>query len=136
MKGNTIITEREHDGVRILYVEPGTGLHEILVYGAQRQDEWRSVDICWELYHFDFTTLNAAEMRKIASFMKSKVTREVGRKTAYVVESDLGFGMMRMLELVIPPDLPIILRAFRSTDEAISWLTTATERIKPKQESQ
>ena len=45
-----------------------------------------------------------------------------GLKTAVVAQSDLGYGMMRMLSIMAEGKFQFQLETFRSLSEAITWL--------------
>ena len=125
MVSEGIITEEVRQGVSLLTAGPAARLTDVIAYAVSRQEEWKERDICWLLDRFDFSNFATPEVHTIVAAMRTKITRDHGRKTACVVAHDLGFGMLRMLECLLPEDVPVRFRVFRTREEALAWLHSA-----------
>jgi hypothetical protein len=61
----------------------------------------------------------------MADFFSQRQQALAGSRTAVLVSDDAGFGMARMMELKSQLDNPTAtIRAFRTYDDAVRWLTT------------
>jgi len=70
------------------------------------------------------TPPSSEEVRQMVQFFERNRRALSGRSAAVVVSDDGGFGMARMIELRSRLELPDgIIRAFRSYDDAVVWLT-------------
>ena len=68
--------------------------------------------------------VTVAFVDEMVSFLSAHRDALAGSRAAIVTSSDAAYGMSRMMQLKAEarnPDLSI--RAFRSYDEAVSWLT-------------
>jgi hypothetical protein len=70
-------------------------------------------------YHPDFS---AAEVRSIVDRLRRLGKMSRLGATAVVVDSDVGFGMVRMLEIMVEDVCAI--RPFRNQEEAELWLAS------------
>jgi hypothetical protein len=68
----------------------------------------------------DFTS---EDVRQIVDWLRSAASRGALGPTAVVVDSDVAYGMLRMLETLL--DDAVQLRPFRSMDAAQAWLAGA-----------
>ncbi len=75
-------------------------------------------------------SLSAEDIQKIEEVVR-KHTKNLGNgRCAFVVKDLLGFGLVRMYELVGGEDIHLGVRVFYSIDEAAEWLKQKTEFIK------
>ena len=99
-----------------------TSLPEVLAYVAQHGIEWHGRQVLWDVRRFPFETLNADGVRTMVQDGAQLSTGRAGLRTAILVESDLGFGMMRMLEMIADEILEFEIGVFRSEKTAVAWL--------------
>jgi hypothetical protein len=72
----------------------------------------------------DLSVLTSNDLRAILSGAGKNGHLRKGGKTAVVASWNLAFGMARMYEIMAEiQDLPFIVRAFRTQDEALIWLS-------------
>lgn len=77
----------------------------------------------WDFRQADFTTIDTRFLKKIIALRKKYPQRGTAR-AAFVVDSDLGYGVSRMYETLSAFELPQHIRAFRDYAEAQTWLLT------------
>jgi hypothetical protein len=77
----------------------------------------------WDFSVADLSDITSLNLRQIINFVgKNAGARAVG-KTAFVVASELGYGLGRMYELLSKiDDHPVSYNVFRNIDEAMAWL--------------
>lgn len=63
---------------------------------------------------------SSEDVREIVSLLKGFAKEHTLGPTAVIVSTDLGFGMMRMLEILVADICAI--RPFRDVDAALEWL--------------
>ena len=79
------------------------------------------VDTLWDLRKLDFSYIDAEFERRII-FVRKTMNKERGSaKPAFVVESDLSFGLMRMYQILFE-GLSQDLHVFRTIEDAKAWL--------------
>jgi hypothetical protein len=61
-----------------------------------------------------------AEVRDVVDHLRQLSLDETLGPTAVVVSSDVAFGMLRMLEILIED--VVVIRPFREYDDAVKWL--------------
>jgi|WetSurSiteA1Bulk_404760.scaffolds.fasta_scaffold59407_2 hypothetical protein len=72
----------------------------------------------------DLSVLTSKDLRTILSGAEKNGHVRKGGKTAVVASGNLAFGMARMYEIMAEiQDLPFFVRAFRTQDEALMWLS-------------
>jgi|TARA_Y100000310_G_scaffold281529_1_gene302040 hypothetical protein len=85
-------------------------------------------NILWDLTDYDFLQLDPQSVYVLAGkFPELSSGFRPGLKRAILVKSDLGFGMMRMLELLSEDSISTVLNVFRNREEAIEWLKTGDQ---------
>ena len=87
--------------------------------------EWTEVGILWDMNRMDFGKVTSASVRRLIFEGREAAKPRANLKTAFVVGSDVGFGMMRMFCMVAESELPIIFNVFRDEASAITWLREA-----------
>ena len=79
--------------------------------------------ILWNLNDADLSGLRTDEISLIARQTKEVWNTHKGGKTAFVLESPLGYGVGRMLEAYMEiENVPFSFRTFYTIDEASRWL--------------
>lgn len=73
---------------------------------------------------FDFNTLSSNDVRVFVNRAKDSSRFRKGAMTAIVAGHDLGFGMMRMLQMLSEGQFEMELSVFRESLEAYRWLTS------------
>ncbi len=99
-----------------------TSLEEILLYVSQNINSWVDKNTIWDLSHFNFQDVSTDSIRLFISKSQNMSEKRKGLKTAVVAQSDLGYGMMRMLSIMAEGKFQFQLETFRSLSEAITWL--------------
>jgi len=85
-------------------------------------------DTLWDLRALDFTQINNDMERQLVAIRTQYPERGQAR-IAFVVDTDLGFGMMRRYEM-LSADLPQQIRVFRDYAKADAWLSLRKEVMK------
>jgi len=85
-------------------------------------EKWKNKNVLWDLRQMDFKNIHASDIRRFVENKVDTVQVRKGLKTALLVESDLAFGMMRMLNLLAEEKVGIIFGVFKEHDEAVKWL--------------
>ena len=116
------ITSIYEAGVYIRSVEHGDTLDDIVDYVSCHIDEWSKSPALWDMTLFNFQAIDQDSIRFFISKGKSLTKKRSGLKTAFLVDSDLGFGMMRMLQLIADEKVYVKFSVFRSKDKALQWL--------------
>ena len=70
--------------------------------------------------------MTSAEVRDVVDQLRHMALDETLGPTAIVVASEVAFGMLRMLEILI--EEVTIIRPFRDYDEAVRWLEGSGRR--------
>jgi len=116
------ITSIYEAGVVINSVEDVDTLDDILDYVVQHVDAWGNSQVIWDMNLFNFQSICADSIHSFVSRAKPLSEKRPGIKNAIIVDSDLGFGMMRMLGMLSENNLKITINVFRSKDQALQWL--------------
>jgi len=74
----------------------------------------------WDLRELDFSTIDTLLEKRLINIRRKYPERGRAR-IAFIVASDLGFGMGRMYE-ILSEDLPQTIRTFRNYSEGEDWL--------------
>lgn len=109
-------------GVVVNTIDNGDKLEDIGLYIAQNICEWEKMPVLWDVENFRFETLDP---EKIRTFIRKKALlsqKRSGLKTAILVENDLGYGMMRMFQVIAETNIKIKFGVFRTKDEAFEWI--------------
>jgi hypothetical protein len=97
-------------------------LEEIFGYISRNIAAWTGKQILWDLRAFDFTSIDSQTIRSFLGPAAPLSETRRGLRTAILVESDVGFGMMRMLQILSEGKIQIELGVFRDRTEAFAWL--------------
>jgi hypothetical protein len=116
------ISSVNETGIIINSVEESDTLDDIIGYITQHVAEWSSHQVLWDLTLLDFNVINSESIRSLIQKGLSLSEKRTGLKTALLVDNDLGFGMMRMLQILSEERLKIEFGVFRGKDEALEWL--------------
>jgi len=116
------ITSTCEADVVIISVKDDNKFESILDYMSTRIDEWGNSQVLWDMTLYNFQSIDSVSIRNFISRSKSFSNKRAGIKTAILVDSDLGFGMMRMLQLIADDKLQVVLNVFRNKEKALQWL--------------
>ncbi len=117
------ITSVIESGVVINAVEECDTFDDIFDYVAQHVDAWVNRQVLWDMTLFNFQSIDSQSIRSFIQKGASLSEKRLGLKTAFLVDSDLAFGMMRMLQILAEESLKIEFGIFRSKDEALRWIS-------------
>lgn len=85
----------------------------------------RGMPTLWDLRAVeDLQRVTRRELETILVAASARIDDRGSGHTAVVMDSDLGFGLGRMFEMMSEEDLPITMRVFRDRKEAETWLTS------------
>ena len=115
-------TSVNESGVIINEAEEFDTVDDIIDFVAQHIHEWVNHQVLWDMTLFDFLSIDSQVISYIIRKAAPLSEKRSGLKTAILVESDLGFGMMRMLEMMGDEDIKMDIGVFRNRDEALNWL--------------
>ncbi len=116
------ITSTYEADVVIVSVVDDNKFESILDYMSTRIDEWGNSQVLWDMTLYNFQSIDSVSVRNFISRSKSIAKKRAGIKNAILVDSDLGFGMMRMLQLIADDKLQVVLSVFRNKEKALQWL--------------
>lgn len=80
-----------------------------------------NVDTIWDFRAADFSATGPEGMRRLLA-IRTGYTGRAGSRTAFVVGSDVAYGMARMFQLLADGNIPQDLSVHRTTDEALQWI--------------
>jgi len=108
----------------IVFNKPGpeSGDEDIFNYAVGNLENWSTLDVVWDLEHFDFHGMKSETVRLFAERAVGMAEWREGRKTAVIVKSELGFGMMRMLQIMGGDRFSFTLAVFRDRESALAWI--------------
>ncbi|MDP6634801.1 MAG: hypothetical protein QGG42_07885 [Phycisphaerae bacterium] len=115
----TSVIER---GVVVNTVEQVDTFGDIFDFIANHIDSWKENQVLWDIRRFDFESIDSRSIRSFLRTAASVSETRSGMKTAIFVDSDIGFGMMRMLQILAEANIPVELGVFRNKERAIAWL--------------
>ena len=121
------ITSTYEGSVVVNSVEDDDSLVDILDYASRHIDEWRKCQVIWDMTLLNFQELSGESIRSFILRGASFTKKRSGMKTALLVDSDLGFGMMRMLQIIAEDKVHVIFKVFRSKGQALQWLAEDDE---------
>ena len=117
-------TRTSSSGFIVNEAEKGDTLEDVFLFVEKNIDSWAGKHELWDMSLLDFRGLTSkstySNMEKGAMLSKKRA----GLKTALVVESALGYGMMRMLQTFTKNSLEFELNVFRNHTTAILWLVS------------
>ncbi len=101
----------------------GASLDDFLEYVTANIQDWRTLPVCWDMSKLDYESLTGDTVRNVIYRAGDVASVRAGLKTAFTVDHDLGFGMMRMFQMIADEQLPIEFRVFRDKESAVAWLS-------------
>ena len=116
------ISHLSKDNIVINALEDGDDFGDFLRFIDTHIHTWKDVNVLWDMNKLDFDNVSSDAIRQLIHEGRHAARHRPNMKTAYVVHSDLGFGMMRMFALLAETDLPIIFSVFRDRDTATAWV--------------
>ena len=82
-----------------------------------------TLNLLWDLSHANTTAITRDQIEKIIALIKKYAHLREGGKSAYVMSSELGYGIARMFEIMSEMEnLPVSQYAFKNFNEAMGWL--------------
>ncbi len=126
---NMSITSTYEADVVINSVEDTDTLNYILYYALLHAAEWGNRQVIWDLRLFNFHSIDKNSINYFLSKSKPLSEMRLGLKTAIIADTDLGFGMMRMLEFMADEKLSFTVRVYRNKEKAFQWLTDEKETV-------
>lgn len=97
-------------------------LDDFLQYIENHIHNWADSQVLWDMTLLDFDTIEGSAVRNTITRGRKMSKQRSGLKTAFVVKSDLGFGMMRMFQMIAENKIGIEFGIFRDRQEALCWL--------------
>ena len=86
-------------------------------------EEHPTRNLLWDLRNTRLENWTSNDFEDIADFVKQHAEVRAGGKTAFVVSSELEYGLFRMLDTFGEiKNVPISRKVFHSMDEAVHWL--------------
>jgi hypothetical protein len=98
-------------------------LKTIIIYISENIDLWKDKNTLWDVRALNFKEISSEALKSFTEKIQSVTRIREGLKTAFVVDSDLAFGMMRMLQLLYTEKTHIIVEIFKDRNEALKWLS-------------
>ena len=84
-------------------------------------------NLVWDLSGADVSKVTRDQVRQLATFVKSAWKEKTDLKAAFIVSSDLTFGMARMYEQLLNLFDENNIRIFKSHEDAWDWLANPVE---------
>ncbi len=96
-------------------------LQDIVDCVAKNVNEWTNTQVIWDMNAFNFTNVNQSDIRSLILQSMPFSKKRRGMKTGIFVSPDLGFGMMRMLQMLSDEQLETSIGVFRTKAQALEW---------------
>jgi hypothetical protein len=104
-----------------------TSFEEIVKAIVGFYEEGPTENVLWDLRDASLDNLTADDVKAIveraAALAKNHPEIKAGGKTAIVAPHDLELGIARIIQIQAENRFPFDVRAFRTTEAAIQWLT-------------
>lgn len=114
--------EREKD-LTIISVSGLFSIDQIIAVVDQYYASEITQNLIYDLSRADMSSLKAHDFKRIISHARQYMHLRKGGKTAFVLGSDLDFGLARMYETYSElKNHPIPQAVFKSLDQAMHWL--------------
>lgn len=97
-------------------------LDEVYRYISNDYEPCTKKHLIWDLLSFNFEGVTYFTFSNFMDSVASFTKKRKGLKTAYVVHSDQSFMFIKILELIAKCKTKIIIRVFRSKEDAVSWV--------------
>jgi len=98
-------------------------LDSILKYIADNIVVWQDKNTLWDVSSIDFKHISSEAIKSFSEKIGPVTKVRQGLKTAFVVDSDLAFGMIRMLQTLYNDKINIVVQIFKNQRDAVQWLT-------------
>jgi len=96
---------------------------EIIHHASEYYTEKPTRLVLWDVTNGTVGSISNDDFQQIAGQMKNYISKRTGGKTAFVVKSDLDFGLGRMYGAYAESEhLPVAYRTFRTVEEAKKWI--------------
>ena len=115
-------TSFDISGIVINVAQKTDTLDDIIDYVSQHIESWVDCNIIWDATLLDWESISSQSIRALAQNVILLSNKRLGSKTAIFVDSDVGFGMMRMLQMLADEKNKITFRVFKTKNQALSWL--------------
>ena len=114
-------------GVVLNSVDASDTFEDIFFFVGRHVDSWGESQVLWDLTLFDFESTHTHSIASLVSRGALMSQKCSGLKTAVIVCSDLGFGMMRMFQSMAEEKIQIEFGVFRTKPDALAWLSGEEE---------
>jgi len=117
------ITTTIESNVFINKTESTDSLVEICDFIEMNIYKWKDYNLLWDLNEFNFDNISTESVKCFID-SETEISHLRGNlKTAILINSTFGFGMMRMLECLAEDNLAMRIEVFKSRKSAMDWLT-------------
>ncbi|MFC1554689.1 hypothetical protein ACFL7D_08660 [candidate division KSB1 bacterium] len=103
-------------------VDENDTLNDIFDLISKNIDEWVGYKLLWDLSIFNFLKIDSDSIHSFIQKIAPLSEKHSGQKDAILAKTELGFGMMRMLQILAENKYKIEIKVFREKDEALKWL--------------
>jgi hypothetical protein len=120
----TIETTRDDENdLTVFTVKGELTAKEILHFASEYYAKKTTRLVLWDVTSGTAGAISNDDFRQIAEQMKNYTSKRKGGKTAFVVKSNLDFGLGRMYGAFAEIEhLPVAYRTFRTIEEAKNWI--------------
>ncbi len=119
------ITSVIQSGIIVISADESATIDELISFITEQYNDWTEHHILWDLTKYNFNPANSGTVQSAVEKLKSISPDDRSHlKRAVLVNSELGFGMSRMLQSFADRSLSIKIMIFKEREEAIEWLNS------------
>jgi ASC-1-like (ASCH) protein len=118
-----IITKVAHDKQLTIHTATGApSFEEGMEVFKSFYEKHPTKNLLWDLRSASLHRLSSKDLEAFVDYAKRHSEVRAGGKTAFVVSTDLEFGMLRMVDVFSEfAKIPFNILTFHSMDEAMQW---------------